>query len=138
MAPLEVDLPDVVAEVRAVFARYEAALLANDLDVLDELFWDSPATVRYGFADVQHGFAEVTAFRRSLPRQSAPRRLVHTVITTFGHDVATVWTQFVFDERGQEAPDGHGMAARVGRQSQTWARVDGGWRVVAAHVSWPS
>jgi hypothetical protein len=123
---LEVNRPDVLAEVTAVFERYEAALLANDVDVLDELFWDDPATLRYGFAETQHGFVAVSAFRRSLVRQSAPRRLVDTIVTTFGTDVATVNTEFSLD--GTD---------RIGRQSQTWVRRDGGWRVVSAHVSWP-
>jgi hypothetical protein len=122
-----VNLPEVVAEVRAVFERYEAALVANDIATLDELFWDSAETVRYGFSDVQHGFAEVAAFRRSLPRQTAPRTLVRTSITTFGSDAAAVTTEFVLD--GDQ---------RMGRQSQLWIRTVGGWRVASAHVSWPT
>jgi ketosteroid isomerase-like protein len=124
--PLQVNRRDIVDEVTAVFERYEAALLANDLDVLDELFWDDPATLRYGFAETQHGFAAVSTFRASLARQSGPRRLVDTVVTTFGTDVATVNTEFQL-----EGTD------RNGRQSQTWVRREGGWRVVSAHVSWP-
>ena len=123
----DVNLPDVVAAVRAAFERYEAALVANDLATLDELFWDSAETVRYGFADVQHGFAEVSAFRRSLPRQTAPRTLLRTSITTFGSDAAAVTTEFVLDGE-----------ARVGRQSQLWIRMADTWRVASAHVSWPT
>ena len=70
--PLEVNRPDVLAAVTAVFERDEAALVANDVDTLDELFWDSPDIVRFGLADRQHGFAEVSAFRRSLERQTLP------------------------------------------------------------------
>ena len=124
----EVNRPAVVAEVRAVFDRYEAALVANDVDVLDELFWHSPHTERVGIADRQHGFEEVSAARRALARQTPPRTLHDLVITTFGDDVATITTEFVPD-------DG---ATPVGRQSQTWIRFAQGWRVVSAHVSWPA
>jgi hypothetical protein len=123
----DIDRPDVVAEVRATFERYEAALVANDLDVLDELFWQDPRTQRVGIADRQHGFPAIEAARRSVAQQTPPRSLRDLVITTFGQDLATVTTEFVPD-------DG---ATPVGRQSQTWVRLPGGWRVVAAHVSWP-
>lgn len=118
--------PTVVAEVRAVFDRYERALVANDVDVLVELFRDAPETLRYGIDDVQHGHAEIAAFRRASAQATPPRVLVDTVITTFGDDVAVVDTEFV--------PDG--STAR-GRQSQTWVRTTDGWRVASAHVSWP-
>lgn len=124
----EVNRPDVVAEVRAVFDRYEAALVANDLAVLDELFWQSEHTERVGLGDRQHGFAEVQAARRALPRQTPPRTLEELVITTFDDHTAVITTEFVPD-------DG---ATPVGRQSQTWIRFSEGWRVVAAHVSWPA
>ena len=123
--PPEVNRPDVVADITAVFERYETALVANDVDTLDELFWESPEIVRFGLADRQHGFAEVSAFRRSLARQTPPRELRNTVVTTIGTDLALVTTEFV--------PDGE---TSVGRQSQTWSRIDGAWRVVTAHVSW--
>jgi hypothetical protein len=123
--PLEVNRPEVVADVTAVFERYETALVANDVDTLDELFWSSRDIVRFGLADRQHGIAEVSAFRRSLERQTLPRELRNTVVTTIGTDLALVTTEFV--------PNGQ---ARLGRQSQTWLRIDGAWRVVTAHVSW--
>ncbi len=121
----EVDRPEVVAEMTAVFERYEAALLANDVDALDELFWKAPGVVRYGLADVQHGWDEVSRFRRGLARQAPPRRLHGTVVQTFGTDLAMVLTEFTSLE-----DDSVG-----GRQSQTWVRFPEGWRVVAAHVS---
>src|SRR5215210_7802925 len=124
---LEVNLHEVVEEVRAVFSRYEAALVTNDLPTLDQFFWDSPHTVRFGLAEEQYGFQEVSAFRHSLPRQTAPRVLDRTVVTTFGHDVATVTTEFRL-----VGADAHG------RQSQTWVRTEGGWQIVSAHVSWPA
>ena len=124
----EIDRPEVHAELRATFERYEAALVANDVDVLDELFWDDARTERIGVSDRQRGFAEVRAYRRSLDRQTPPRRLDGLAITTFGDHTAVVTTEFVPDD---------GLTP-IGRQSQTWIRFPEGWRVVAAHVSWPA
>ncbi len=121
---LQVNLPDVVAEMRAVFARYEDALVNNRVEVLDELFWDSPHTVRYGAGENLRGIDAIRAFRNARPAVGLARRLANTVITTFGRDLATAMTEF--------RRDGN---SRVGRQSQTWVRLDGQWRVVAAHVS---
>jgi Protein of unknown function (DUF3225) len=123
----EINLPDVHAEVSAVFARYEEALVTNQRAVLDELFWNSPHTLRYGFSENHYGHADISAFRASLPVQSPPRELLRTVITTYGRDFATANVEFR-REGGRE----------VGRQSQTWIRTAEGWRVVAAHVSMPA
>ena len=115
--------PDTVAEVTTAFEHYEAALLANDNVTLLGLFLESPATVRYGVAEVQHGFAEVAAFRRvQVPFE---RELAHTMITTYGAECATVSTLFY-------RPD---LPDEVGRQMQTWIKTADGWRVAAAHVS---
>jgi len=124
VSDVEVDIPDVVAEVTAVFARYEDALVNNRIDVLDELFWASPSTVRYGAGENLVGIDAIRAFRQSRPSAGLARTLARTVITTFGRDFATAMTEFHRD--GQ---------AKVGRQSQTWVRFASGWRVVAAHVS---
>ena len=124
MTDPEINLPDVVAEVKAVFARYEDALVMNRIDVLDELFWPSPATVRYGAGENLVGIDAIRAFRAGRPSAGLARTLAATVITTFGRDFATAMTEFRRD--GNPA---------IGRQSQTWIRFDGGWRVVAAHVS---
>lgn len=115
--------PAIVAEVTAAFERYEQALLANDNETLLGMFLDDPSLVRYGIADVQHGFVEVAAFRRT----QAPfvRDLHKTVVTTYGADFAMASTLFV-------RPDAPGQ---VGRQTQAWVRTAGGWRVAAAHVS---
>jgi hypothetical protein len=121
---MDINLPDVHAEVAAVFARYEAALVANDTAVLDELFWPSPHTVRYGAAENLYGIDEVRAFRAARPAQGLARSLQRTVITTYGRDAATAMTEFR-REGGN----------KLGRQSQTWVRMPQGWRVVAAHVS---
>ena len=120
----EINLPDVLAEVTAVFARYEHALVNNLVDVLDELFWNSPHTVRYGAAENLIGIEAIRAFRAGRPAVGLARRLSNTVITTYGRDFATAMTEFQ-----------RGGSVRQGRQSQTWVRMRKGWRVVAAHVS---
>ena len=120
----EINLPDVLAEVTAVFARYEHALVNNLVDVLDELFWNSPHTVRYGAAENLIGIEAIRAFRAGRPAVGLARRLSNTVITTYGRDYATAMTEFQRDG-----------SVRQGRQSQTWVRIRKGWRVVAGHVS---
>ena len=120
----EINLPDMLAEVTAVFARYEHALVNNLVDVLDELFWNSPHTVRYGAAENLIGIEAIRAFRAGRPAIGLARRLSNTVITTYGRDFATAMTEFQRDG-----------SVRLGRQSQAWVRMPQGWRVVAAHVS---
>ena len=121
---MTINLPEVLAEVTAVFARYEDALVNNRVEVLDELVWDSPFTVRYGATENLHGYAAIQAFRAGRSAAGLARQLSATVITTYGHDVATAMTEFRRDG-----------STRIGRQSQTWVRMPTGWRVVAAHVS---
>ncbi len=121
---MEINRPDVLAEVQAVFARYEDALVNNRVDVLDELFWDSSLTIRYGAAENLLGIEQIRAFRNARPASGLARTLANTVITTFGTDFATAMTEFQRDD-----------PQKVGRQSQTWVRTPAGWRVVAAHVS---
>jgi len=121
---MEINRPEVVAEVTAQFARYEKALTTNDVAVLDELFWNSPHTLRYGVTENLYGYAEIQAFRASRPGQGLEREVLRTVITTYGRDFATA--NIEFQRVG---------GTRVGRQSQTWVRTPEGWRVVAAHVS---
>ncbi len=121
---MDINLPDVHAEVTAVFQRYEHALVNNLVDELDALFWPSEHTVRYGVAENLHGIAAIRAFRAARPATGLARTLSDTVITTFGRDLATAMTQF--------RRDGN---PRLGRQSQTWVRGPAGWQVVAAHVS---
>jgi hypothetical protein len=115
---------DVLAEVSAVFARYEDALVHNKVDVLDELFWDSPHTLRYGAGENLYGIDAIRAFRNARPAVGLARTIVRTAITTYGRDFATTNIEFVREG-----------STRVGRQSQTWLRLPEGWRVVAAHVS---
>lgn len=121
---MEINRPAVLAEVQAVFARYEQALVNNEVEVLDELFWDAPHTVRYGATENLVGYAAIQAFRAGRSPAGLARRLQNTVITTYGDDTATAMTEFV--REGSSA---------IGRQSQTWVRMPGGWKVVAAHVS---
>ncbi len=123
--PFEINRPEVVAQVRDAFERYEDALVANRVDELVEWFWDSPLTVRYGIDESHRGAERIAEYRRSQAVATPPRSLLHTVITTFGDDLATADTEFV--------PDGTDV---IGRQSQTWIRTERGWRVSSAHVSW--
>jgi hypothetical protein len=121
---MQINLPEVLNEVTAAFARYEAALVGNDVAVLDELFWNSPHTLRYGATENLYGYAEIQAFRAGRPAQGLEREVLRTVITTYGRDFATA--NIEFQRKG---------SAKTGRQSQTWVRMPEGWRVVAAHVS---
>lgn len=121
---LAINDPAVLAEVQAVFARYEDALVHNRVEVLDELFWHAPHTVRFGSGENLYGHDEIAAFRAARSPAGLARRLTRTVITTFGRDFATAMTEF----RRESSP-------AIGRQSQTWVRLPVGWRVVAAHVS---
>ena len=121
---MHINSPEIVLEVTAQFARYEDALVNNKTDVLDELFWNSPQTLRYGATENLYGFDAIKAFRAERPAQGLMRVVLRTVITTYGNDFATANIEF------QRAG-----STRPGRQSQTWLRTSDGWRVVAAHVS---
>ncbi|MEM6677868.1 MAG: oxalurate catabolism protein HpxZ [Pseudomonadota bacterium] len=121
---MEINIPEVHAEVTAAFEAYEKALTGNDVAVLDQLFWASPHVIRYGATECLYGQEEILAFRRARPSAGLDRRLTRTVITTFGQDFATASTEFQ-----REGVD------RIGRQQQTWVRLPEGWRVVAAQVS---
>jgi hypothetical protein len=122
---MEINRPDTLAEVQAAFDRYEAALVGNDVDTLDALFWASPHTIRYGGAENLYGHDEIAAFRAARSSAGLARQLERTVITTYGRDFATASTLF----RRDAAP------GKIGRQMQSWVRLPQGWRVVAAHVS---
>jgi hypothetical protein len=122
---MEIDLPDVLAEVSAQFARYEQALVANDVAVLDELFRKDSRTLRYGIAENLYGYGEIAAFRAARSPAGLMRKTTRTIITSYGRDTAVASTLFYRDS----AP------GRIGRQMQTWVRFPEGWRIVAAHVS---
>jgi hypothetical protein len=117
--------PATLAEVEAAFARYEAALIGNNIEALDALFLPSASTIRYGIAENLYGIEEIRAFRKARSPAGLTRQLERTVITTYGSDCATAATLFYRDA----AP------GKVGRQMQTWVRTATGWRVAAAHVS---
>ena len=117
-----VNLPRVVIEVTAAFNRYEQALVTNDVAVLDELFWKSPLTLRYGATENLYGHDEIAEFRGARSPAGLARKLVKVVITTYGTDFATANCEF---ERG----------GKSGRQSHSWIRTSNGWRIAAAHVS---
>ena len=119
---MEVDIPDVLAEVKDAFAEYERALVTNDVAVLQDLFRKDARTLRYGPNENLYGWERIAAFRASRSPAGLERVLENTVITTYGRDAATDNAEFV---RG----------GRRGRQSQTWIRFPEGWRVVAANVS---
>jgi Protein of unknown function (DUF3225) len=121
---MEINRPDVMAEVIALFEAYERALVSNDLATLDGLFWESALVVRYGNNENLYGIDALRAFRAARPTNDLVRKLTRTVITTFGRDFATANTEY------QRLTSG-----LVGRQSQTWCRLAPGWRIVSAHVS---
>ncbi|NMG71070.1 oxalurate catabolism protein HpxZ [Parazoarcus communis] len=121
---MQINLPDVLAEVEAVFDEYEHALVSNDIDVLDRLFWNHELTLRYGAGENLYGFAAIQAFRQGRPAANLERTVTRRQVTTFGRDHAV--TNIEFSRTG---------STRTGRQSQTWVRMPEGWRVVSAHVS---
>ena len=122
---MEIDRPEIVAEVKAAIERYEQALVANDVETLDALFRQDARTIRYGGSENLYGYGEIAAFRAARSPVGLARALSRTVITTYGRDHAVASTLF----RRGSAP------GKVGRQMQTWVRFAEGWRVVAAHVS---
>jgi hypothetical protein len=121
---IEINIPEVVAEVTEAFMRYERALIANDVAELDALFWASPHTLRYGVGENLYGYDAIAAFRSGRPPMDLTRRLMNTVITTYGRDTATANTEF------QRVG-----ATATGRQSHAWLRTTAGWQIAAAHVS---
>jgi len=121
---VQTNIPEIVAEARAEFERYERALNANDVDALDSCFWKDPRVIRYSLTDNAYGFEAIHASRLARPGTDILRDLTKTVITTFDRDLATANTEFQRLESG-----------RLGRQTQTWVRMPEGWRVVSAHVS---
>ena len=120
-----VNLPEVLAEVQAVFEEYERALTGNDVQALDRLFWRDDRTLRYGTGENLYGFDEIAAFRAARSPQGLGRSIRRRSLCRFGRDFAVANIEFV--RNGDP---------RIGRQSQTWVRFPEGWRVVAAHVSW--
>jgi hypothetical protein len=122
---MEINNPEVLAEVQAAFDAYEVALTTNDVETLDALFWNSDHTIRYGAAENLYGHDEISAFRASRPSAGLMRTQVKPRVTTFGNDFAVTSTMFTREN----------AAGKIGRQSQSWFRSPEGWRIVSAHVS---
>ena len=122
---MKINDAEVHAEVAALFAGYEKALVTNDVDALDAFFFDASTTIRYGGGENLYGIEAIRAFRAARSPSGLTRTLERTIITTYGRDLATASTLF----RRANAP------TKVGRQMQTWVRLSQGWRIVAAHVS---
>ena len=120
---MEINNPEVLAEVTASFTRYQDAIVSNDIAVLNELFWDDALTIRYGTAENLYGHEEIAGYRAARNPASLARVVGKTVVTTYGSDFATTNIEFT-------------RSQRKGRQSQTWLRMSEGWRIVAAHVSY--
>jgi hypothetical protein len=119
-----INIPEVVEEVTVAFTRYERALVTNDVAVLDGLFWESPHTLRFGVTENLYGYDAIAQFRKESQKIDLKRRLMNTVITTYGRDMATANTEF--QRIG---------STMTGRQSHVWLRTGDGWRIAAAHVS---
>lgn len=119
----EINRPEIVAEVTQAFNRYEKALMANDIPTLNEIFWDSPHTIRYGLAEQAYGHEAIAGVRAARDPKDLQRTLTRVVITTYGTDFANATCEYMRNE-----------SKRFGRQMQTWLRTADGWRVVAAHV----
>jgi hypothetical protein len=124
---MEVNRADIVEELTEQFERYERALVTNDVPALSAFFWDSPRAVRFGDRENQYGYDEIAAYRRAQPPIDPARQLARLVVTTFGCNFGVTSVEFI-----------RTASADHGRQMQTWARVDGEWRIVAAHVSVPA
>lgn len=120
----DTNIPEIVAEVTAAHNRYETALITNEVAVLDELFWNTPHTLRFGIAENLYGHGEIAAFRSAHSGDNFARDVRKVTITTYGRDFATTNIEFA-----------RPTMDRIGRQSQTWLRTGEGWRIVAAHVS---
>ena len=122
---MEIDLPEVLAEVKIAFDAYEKALTANDVAALDASFHDDPRTIRYGGGENLYGYKEIMAFRAARSPVGLARTTSKTVITTYGREMAIASTLF----HRTTSP------GKVGRQMQSWVKFPEGWKVVAAHVS---
>ena len=120
----EINSPKILAEVLAAHERYEQALSENNIDVLDELFWENSMTLRYGIGENLYGHEQISIFRRKRETSDLDREILKLIITTFGRDFATTNLEFKRLKSNQ-----------IGRQSQTWLRTEKGWRIVSAHVS---
>jgi Protein of unknown function (DUF3225) len=122
----EVNLPEVVAELRELYPRYEHALVTNDVDTLVTMFWAAPEVMRFGVTENLYGHEELEAFRKARPSANLTRVVKRLDIVSFGRDFGSITLEFERD-----TPKG----TIRGRQSQVWVRFPHGWRIVSAHVS---
>lgn len=122
---MQVNIPEVLSEMVSMVDRYEAALVGNDVQALDEMFWTSPHTIRYGARECLYGHEQILAFRKGRDPSNLMRRVTRREITTFGNSYAITNLEFRRDDE-----------TRIGRQSQCWVRLADGWCIVSAHVSW--
>jgi hypothetical protein len=120
---VEVNNPQVLAEVSEAFQRYQDAIIDNDVAVLNELFWNDALTIRYGIGENLYGHAAIAGYRSARNPAHLVRIETKRVVTAYGSDYAT--TNIEFTRQG-----------KLGRQSQAWVRMPEGWRIVAAHVSY--
>jgi hypothetical protein len=118
--------PDTLAELTALYPQYETALVTNDIETMQRLFWASPHAVRFGATENLHGIEEIEAFRLSRPAANLARKITRLDITTFGSGFGCVHLEFEREKDGK---------ITRGRQSQSWVKLPEGWRVVSAHVS---
>ncbi|EHR72187.1 Protein of unknown function (DUF3225) [Burkholderiales bacterium JOSHI_001] len=124
IAPGDIDAPEVLAELAAIFRDYERALMDNDVAALNRYFWADARVTRYGIADRQWGIDELVAYRAATPAPNFTRSLHHLRLHAFGPDLAVAQVEFLRSDTPLR-----------GFQTQTWARLPEGWRIVAAHVS---
>jgi hypothetical protein len=118
--------PKIMAELRALYPRYEEALVSNDVDTLMAMFWTGPEVMRFGVAENLYGPEELAAFRKGRPAANLARKVTRLDIVSFGEDFGSITLEF-------EREGGSGTVR--GRQSQVWVRLEMGWRIVSAHVS---
>ena len=123
---MRINDPETVAELHALYPQYETALVTNDAETLTRMFWTSPHVTRFGITENLHGIAEIAAFRKGRPSANLARNVRRLDIVTFGRDYGTINLEFERTVNGKIVS---------GRQSQVWARLPEGWRIVAAHVS---
>jgi len=123
---MNINDPEIVAELQALYPKYEAALMTNDAETLTQMFWASPHAMRFGVTENLYGIEEIEAFRKSRPSTNLARIVRRLDVVTFGRDFGSVTLEFERTANGKIIS---------GRQSQVWVRLPEGWRIVSAHVS---
>jgi hypothetical protein len=123
---MHINDPEIVAELQALYPRYEAALVTNDAETLTQMFWASPRAIRFGLTENLHGIDEIAAFRKGRAAVNLARTIRRLDIVTFGRDYGSITLEF------ERTVDSRTVS---GRQSQVWVRLPEGWRIVSAHVS---